>query len=498
MGALVLSPSARADILFIDMNENTQEVAAAQAAAKERGETLVVIPNIPTDVRARLDQLKTQEQPYLDKEGVLVQQGEELYKQQVKIKNPSASETAAYQAKLDTLSKESTAILAQATPFDNQIQAILNTDTYHVTAAKIDQLLTQYDQQGKQFDSIVLSSHHVAYFYSDYGSNLEEGDLTALIAAHPKQQAGIASVYFWGCYNGSAPTMMAWKGTFPNAKVMVGWDGLAPEEHRAIDEDLLKDLLIKEQGVSQMADAQKMLAEYKSIPGVQESSGAFANFCAQLWVGPGGVQNLGKMKCNQDYLDKVTATASTAFSAYYNATNQPGGSVTIDTRTDYSDVPVNRDDSALRTAYSQLREVEDCPGMGPMKAEVPDILNLIYFKTIEKNFQVYFGADITKANKLLAPYGASIPDFSNPAVTRAQVLSEAQTLYKFITNPPAALPPQTLSLLASLDLQMNQDLVTMKGVDTSWLTPANDKSYLHAPIQPTISAAPVPVPTPQQ
>ncbi len=48
---LLLSQIASADILFLDLNNSPKEIEAAQVAAKQRGEKLIVFPDKPTDYR---------------------------------------------------------------------------------------------------------------------------------------------------------------------------------------------------------------------------------------------------------------------------------------------------------------------------------------------------------------------------------------------------------------------------------------------------------------
>ncbi len=473
------SPRARADILFIDMNVNNQEVAAAQAAAKARGEKLVVIPNIPQDVRDQVAKLKAAEAPLEEKLDALDSQYNKIATPLLTGKLPP-DQAAVAKAKADAIYAQITALNNQETPIDNQLNSLINVDQYHVTKASINQVLTQYDQQGRHFDSLVISSHHVSDFYSDYGSELDESDLSAVIEAHPAQQKNLASVYFWGCYNGAPMTMLFWKNTFPSAHVIAGWDGLAPEEHRAIDEDFLKDMLIKEKSISDIADAKEMLAAYRAIPGISSSSAAFGDFCGPgLWVGPGGVTtfNSSKAKCDPGFTDDVQSNFLVAYNNYMAAT----------AGTDYAEVPADPHHSELRNDYTKFREIEDCPGMENTKSLVPQMLNLIFFKTIEKNFQTFFGADLAKASQILKtdPEFANlhltvpeVPDLSNPAVTRQQVIAFAATL----GGDAQAIGGADRTFLLGLWNHLNQNLVNLTGIDATWLTPASSAAYLTAPV----------------
>jgi hypothetical protein len=129
-----------------------------------------------------------------------------------------------------------------------------------------------------------------------------------------------------------------------------------------------------------------------------------------------------------------------------------------------------------------------------MKTLVPQLLNLIYFKTIAKNFQVYYGDDLKKANQSLAPYNFQLPDFSNPAVTRAQVLQAMSQLNTLLASSFSGTltPPLATAAYGSLQaLSSEMDLVlhNVSGIDATWLSPASSAKYLNAPSFTTTPAA---------
>ena len=55
---VLVTPSARADILFLDMNAGEQEVFAVENFAKAHHENLITIPHLPAETRKRLAQLR--------------------------------------------------------------------------------------------------------------------------------------------------------------------------------------------------------------------------------------------------------------------------------------------------------------------------------------------------------------------------------------------------------------------------------------------------------
>jgi len=59
---------AYSDILFVDLNINNKEVAAARKAATERGEKLVVYPELSSEVRSEIEKLKSVKKKASDEE----------------------------------------------------------------------------------------------------------------------------------------------------------------------------------------------------------------------------------------------------------------------------------------------------------------------------------------------------------------------------------------------------------------------------------------------
>jgi len=308
---------AFSDILFIDLNLNNKEVKAAQKAATERGEKLVVYPDLSSEVRSEIENLKFQ--IHKDKEakkrlGVVFSKKIQLIYDQVSqlLRTVDSLNAETDQGKINELNRkialenEKINILISARDADPQIKQLQERiDQAHV---KIEANVSSYREKShtainqelsnlvnsNNFSSFVISGHHATDYFSDYlGPDFILNDMDfEKIFSNAEKNKEMKSVHLWGCYANTPQSIAKWKALFPNLLYTSGWNASAPKEDKAIDTDFLYRTLVKMKNVEENATMENTLNFFQSVPQITAANASYSQKDCYVEVNKGSIKTL--------------------------------------------------------------------------------------------------------------------------------------------------------------------------------------------------------------
>ena len=218
----VLTGSAQADILFIDLNISSKEVAAAREAAKLRGEELIVLPNVSDQLRKEFAPISGPAHEAEDRK----------------------ERTAAiYQSLLNQVSKHDSPELEKKIDLARTEKEKANTD-YEIKKYAVDdfvkahpeiafksqdleRVLTEIQKKSatdprRALTSLIYSSHHESNIWGyAHDSHMALSEIIGPIQAH-HLGGQLKSVYGWACYSNTKSELENWRKEFPSLNVVAG------------------------------------------------------------------------------------------------------------------------------------------------------------------------------------------------------------------------------------------------------------------------------------
>ncbi len=212
---VVFTVAARADIVFIDMNNVDEEINAAREAAKKRGEKLIVIPT----KRDRLRKDSKEKQPILEEQYAVGRQYNKLKCRQFET-NDCKTLLRRYQDTAEKLSK-----------FESY---------------SVDELKEDLKSLPKNISTVMISGHDGEGSFKGEFGNIQNQDFLNAFKEF-KGRNNIKSLYLLGCYSTTTNTMSKlWKQAFPSASLIAGYEGVGflrdnPQGHAFIRKALAEE-----------------------------------------------------------------------------------------------------------------------------------------------------------------------------------------------------------------------------------------------------------------
>jgi len=362
---------AFSDILFIDLNLNNKEVKAAQKAATERGEKLVIYPDLSSEVRSEIENLKFQihkdkeargrlRMTFFKKISALGIQTDAWERTLSSLKeNPQLN-----QEKINELERkisqhnEEKNKLRLASTHDPQIKQLK--ERIDQADNKIATNISSYREKSKDtvvqelsnlvnsnnFSSFVMSGHHATNYFSDYlGKNLSMGDEDfKKIFSNAEKNKEMKSVHLWGCYANTPQSIAKWKALFPNLLYTSGWSASAPKEDKAIDTDFLYRTLVKMKNVEENATMENTLNFFQSVPQITAANASYSQKDCYVEVNHGQIKTL-------NLVDSTCPPA--ALEAFLKSLNEINNYAMI--KDGYDDVPNDSPNTILRRYIANIR-----------------------------------------------------------------------------------------------------------------------------------------------
>lgn len=369
---LILAPAlARADdVLFFDMNASGHEIEAATAAAKKSKRGLVVFPPLTNEERRQFFELSKAEEAAM------------LKAQKVCERNNWAADAC---RSAQSFTKEVTQKLA----------AIKKKASYKEEDLK--RFLKDQKAAGKSFSTVVVSGHNGTGSISGaLGSVSDELLASAFDEAGLKDD--IRSLHLWGCYTTSpGSVLMNWKPKFPNVNFISGYDLQAPLNDKPAGWQYLKSVIEREPELHRIADAKKLQAALRKLPGALQVNAAITN-CG-LYANPREAYDFEdyKEQCRKYKTDLEKRAPQ--FECYLQATSDA-----------CADTPVNTNAGVIREYYGILQKTDPCQEISPDVTfgshNRDQALRLLFNRAVMGNFARMHGQVLNETDEILAAMGA--------------------------------------------------------------------------------------------
>jgi len=360
---------ALADILFIDLNLNTKEVETAQKVANERGEKLVVFPNISKEKKLEVKKLFAENlkihEKNLNLEFILRDKTRPLRNK----KDDIESKLGELFENIEANKKLISVLESEKLSLEKEIEAISEKDYIEITKnkkiidenkIKIGAVMGVYKTKDKNkivdelsslvntnnFTSVVLSGHRSDGYFSDYldmDGILGFADFFKIFSNKEKAQT-IKSIHLWGCYANTPEEISNWKSILPNLAYTSGWNASAPKEDKAIDHDFLYKTLVRMKNREDVNRLDKTVKFLKSVPNITLANASISegNCYAEVSEGKINSYNLNDENCPKESLDKLIG----ALKEVKNYTEAIDG---------YEDVPNDNPNTSLRKNFATIR-----------------------------------------------------------------------------------------------------------------------------------------------
>lgn len=385
--------TAKADVLFLDMNNSPLEIAAAKRGAAARGEKLVVIPDT-TQLKSDLA-FKSIQNEYLAANKKLMDC------------TPNACEQAfevfqkANEAYVDYLDK--------AKVYLNQ----KNLNSY----------LNQLKNQNITISSVIISGHDGnGKLHGTFGEINEKEFQKAFKDNEPIGQT-VRSLLLWGCYTSNLnSSFFIWNNTLPHIEMIAGFEKIGPSNLQSSNFKYLESVMKAEKQLVEIHDVQNLKQQFKRLASVNVLS---ASVCVRdLYVSHSLTTTKAELDKQCLPLSKLNEI-ETETECYIKAL--PG----------CTDIPENTSSSALRTLYNRIQDVSHCADYyTDFNAKPDEILRLIYYKQVVKNFSQLHKNEINSYLKRLIQFGAPAEltqiDFSRMA--RKDIINWLSNTDKFFSN----------------------------------------------------------------
>lgn len=365
-------PNPERVIFFINTNGSYRELGGAEQAACERGETLVVFPQIHDPDYAKFGEVVSR---YQNLNSTLEKNcsGEKIKGAScVQLQEKIAALLPAYEAGM------SKARLKFFTPEDLKAQIRI------LAEKKI------------SVSSLIVSGHDGGGSFSGVFGRFRKDQLIEAFNKASKVYPGIMqnlhSILLWGCYTATPQEVNDWKEAFPSARVLAGFYGSAPLSTREASRELMKDVLIRADAVSQTYDQKALKRALLQLSKIGETT-------ASLYVRACGGKDW--YFHNQEIKDSQGHESVISDLETFDQIQQCEGEVdkirALSRPFEYGDQDIPEDTSKgpLRNLYSLVRQKEHCINDGsPINAN--HIGLLLFFNGVKKNFGV-FASDLIQA-----------------------------------------------------------------------------------------------------
>jgi hypothetical protein len=201
------------------------------------------------------------------------------------------------------------------------------------------------------------------------------------------------SLLLLGCYTGVQKEILEWRGIFPKARLIAGYDGSAPLSDKPLGHQYITEILLKEKDLYSQAD-QKQLQQYTraNIQSLfQLNSAVFVN-CdpenskefyyssesqTRRFSEFGAKECFKKIKDIENYYERI--------SLYQSGELEPPKETT----------------GELRQIYNFVRANEHCLELLESPLEANKVFNLLFYDGIKKNFAKFYENDLEEAQKIL-------------------------------------------------------------------------------------------------
>ncbi len=366
-------------MMFMDMNNSALEIAAAQRAACARRQKLQVIPRS----HQQYNQLTN-----------VVQNDMKAFEHCFGTGGNCDRQEATYMASSQRL------------------------ETFKATLPSArEQLKTELERlkaAGGKLANFIISGHDGGGTYSGHKGEISRGDIGEVLSQFPEVN-NVKSVMLLGCYTAVPNEVIHWKQTFPNAKLIAGYDGIAPASDKLAGHQYLEDLLRREPTILAQADQSRLNTFLRTnIRGLSLMNvGVYVELEC---VGPNklyyGLDNQSRVirpldirECEgkEELVGKIGADIT----RYYEGESEP---------------PTDTTNGELRKIYNQGRRYEHCGANLNREYSMEQAFNLLFYNGIKNNFARYYANDLARAGEMIGTITAE--ELTQPYIEAVNLLED--------------------------------------------------------------------------
>lgn len=214
-------------MIFVDINGNELEYKRMEQAACERGETLKVLPN------------NYQKVVRLNKELA----AESSKGNRTCTRSPDSAKCKQMMKKVEDLSTRFK-ILSESSTMPNK--------------DNLRKLVQETDASGSSITNLSFSGHDGGGNFGGSFGSLSKEEVGVIFRDFPNQRDSVQSLLLLGCYTGVVSEIKDWRGKFPQAKLIAGYDGQAPLGDKLAGHSYISDILNKEQVIVRETEKKKL------------------------------------------------------------------------------------------------------------------------------------------------------------------------------------------------------------------------------------------------
>jgi|GEM_PF-4510308 len=382
----LLASAARADILFFDLNNSPQEVAAAEKAAKARGEKVLVYPIVKSEDSARLQALQN-----------------ELNQIRRSFLNASSTDRRSAERRYRELEDERRKISKRIRFGRDAAMGVLK----------------DLNERGVKVNTIIMSGHDGNGDFSGKNGGLSSQSLMEIVKDNPAIRDSVKSVFLAGCYTVKPGTMeFNWQEAFPNLKIMAGYPGEAPANDKLAGHQFMERFLSRESTLLNQRNPASLREEVRRIIPPEIASTAAICLPDKKYATRSGIDDMEKTWKRCEELREIMRNDGQIDQCFQRAL------------VGCENPPADTHDGPLRNFYRAIQETRPCrynPRFRDM--EIPNgerVIRLIYWKNILKNFTEENTAALeeTKKNFLMA----GMPEALADKITKLKDMSRKEIL----------------------------------------------------------------------
>lgn len=378
----LFSLQAKADFLFINLNDAAEEIKYAQKALAninkihaQKGEPLeelVVVPEpLPPAEARKLNDLNFR----------LYKLNKTLQSECKITQAPSCQELESMQNKLEQEKKS----FLEKTKFNAEV---------------LQKALAKQQEKKRDFRSLIISGHDGTGTFSGVNGNISDAKLGEIFLSYPLLSANLTTIYAWGCYTANPGAIDGmWKKNFPNLLAVFGYDYKGAKKDAKAGLNYLQNMMEKEEKAYRAKNAKELQDLLKTIKGYQLVKPAIS--VCDMYATPTEASTLTEIK--KDCASKMSELKKikTVFDCYARAKDE-----------NCYNPPENTSVSKLREYYELLQSAQICEQVAEYEAEFRSLskdqtIRLIFYRNIVANLQNNYQKEFLEVDKTLEQLGAS-------------------------------------------------------------------------------------------
>ncbi len=431
-------------VLFVDTNYSDLEIKHAEIAACKRGERLQVVPKNYKEYSGLILKKEENNKARWDCEAVANA-------------DCSKQRQLAYDSE-DNLSN----FKAQQKPISDQLK----------------DALTEIKTKKGKIKSFAISGHNGGGHFAGAKGSLGRYEIAAMVSEVPEIN-DVTSILLLGCYTGVKAEVSNWKGIFPHASLIAGYDGSAPAYSRPQGHQYIEDILVKEKILTSLKDVKKINASAKGLIrslGGLNSAVYLKTMCKEDEEGF-YYSSMGGRTFDQLKLSECEKAIAEVKLLYPNFLHYESGEI---------EPPKDTVNGELRKIYNKVRANEHCLKsdytLGGINAH--NVFNMLFMEGVKKNFAHYYQDELKEVEEIIASINPdNIIKTQEEELKRIDSdLKESQKLLEEFKKDPEAFIAKESSDMMKLTSEL--DALTSDPKNKAFLDKIRQNSFINTPMSP--------------